>query len=54
MNKVNQAIEFLNTTDWKVIRHRDQLALGIPTELCQAEYEDLLERRQRARNKIKA
>lgn len=49
---MEKAQEYLINTDWKVIRHRDQLALGIPTTLCQAEYEDLLEKRQNARNKI--
>ena len=39
----------LSNTDWKVIRHRDQLDLGIPTSLTDAEYQVLLEERQKAR-----
>ena len=32
----------LNETDWKVTRHRDQLALGEDTSLTPEEYLDLL------------
>ena len=30
--------EFLNSTDWKVLRHIRQKALGVPTSLTEAEY----------------
>ncbi len=43
---------YLKDTDWKVIRHRDQLALGIPTSLTDGEYKALLEARQQARNAV--
>ena len=36
----------LNDTDWKVTRHRDQLALGITTSLTDEEYQALLTNRQ--------
>jgi len=50
---INQnARDFLNQTDWLVIRHRDQLALGIPTSLSLEEYIDLLNRRQKEREKV--
>lgn len=52
-NKTNaEAKEFLSASDWKVIRHRDQLAMGIPTSLTVTEYENFLEQRQIYRNKI--
>jgi hypothetical protein len=41
--------KFLNNTDWKVMRHIREKALGIPTSLSNAEYLDLeLERERRA------
>lgn len=40
---------FLNNSDWKVMRHIREKALGIPTSLSEAEYLDLeLERHRRA------
>ena len=51
--RINQESEqFLNETDWMVIRHRDQLALGIPTSLTEAEFRKLLEDRQQARDRV--
>jgi len=44
--------EVLNATDWKVIRHRDQLADGITTSLTAQEYQDLLDERQVHRDAI--
>ena len=41
----------LNNTDWKVIRHRDQLAQGIDTSLSDEEYQALLTERQSWREK---
>jgi hypothetical protein len=46
------ALELLASTDWKVLRHRDQLELGIPTSLTEQEFIDLLEQRQTARESI--
>lgn len=48
----NEVRNFLADTDWKVIRHRDQLNLGIETSLTSEEYIALLEQRQEARNKV--
>ena len=35
------ALALLAETDWQVIRHRDQLAMGSETSLPQSEYENL-------------
>jgi len=34
-------IEYLNKTDWKVLRHIRQKTLGVPTSLTENEYLDL-------------
>jgi hypothetical protein len=44
--------KFLADTDWKVIRHRDQVELGIATSLTAQEFQDLLSARQAARSAI--
>tara|TARA_Y100000361_G_scaffold154228_1_gene178891 strand:- start:2271 stop:2585 length:315 start_codon:yes stop_codon:yes gene_type:complete len=41
----------LNNTDWKMIRHRDQLAQGIDTSLSDEQYQELLIKRQNWREK---
>ena len=41
----------LNRTDWKMIRHRDQLASGVATSLTDEEYQTLLTSRQSWREK---
>lgn len=46
------ATKFLNNSDWKVIRHMDQLALGVETSLTTDEYLVLLQERQEARKKV--
>ncbi len=43
---------YLNDTDWMVIRHRDQLALGQTTSLTDEQYLDLLTKRQAARERV--
>jgi len=48
----NGARGFLANTDWLVMRHRDQLELGIETSLTQEQYLDLLNKRQEARKKV--
>lgn len=48
-----QAKQFLDSTDWEVIRHRDQLELGIPTSLTDEEFKALLQKRQEMRDQIK-
>ena len=47
-----EALNFLSSTDWKVIRHRDQLAANIPTKLTDEEYQELLKQRQKARDSV--
>lgn len=44
--------ELLNTTDWKVLRHMRQKALGIETTLSEEEYLDLERARQTAAESI--
>lgn len=46
------AYRLLDSTDWKVIRHRDQLAAGVATTLSEQEYNQLLSERQAARELI--
>lgn len=43
---------FLNTSDWQVMRHIRQKALGIPTTLSEEEYITLETQRQEAANNI--
>ena len=51
--KINaDATNYLTDTDWLVIRHRDQLALGQETSLTNEQYLDLLVKRQAAREKV--
>lgn len=45
-------LEFLTSTDWKVLRHIRQQALGIPTSLSEEEYLELEKQRQIASEKI--
>jgi hypothetical protein len=47
-----QEREFLNSTDWKVLRHIRQKALNIPTSLSDAEYQILEQQRQAAAARI--
>ncbi len=44
--------EFLNSTDWKVLRHMRQKALGVPTSLSDAEYLQLEQDRNAAAARI--
>lgn len=48
----NNAQSFLDSTDWKVLRHRDQQELGIATSLTGEEFQELLRQRQMAREVI--
>ena len=43
---------YLKDTDWLVIRHNDQLALGVTTSLSEEAFKDLLEKRQQVRENI--
>lgn len=44
--------EFLNRTDWKILRHIREKALGLPTTLSEQEYIDLETAREEAANSI--
>lgn len=44
-----EAQEFLNNTDWKISRHKEQLDLGIETSLTNDEYLKLISQRQERR-----
>ncbi len=46
--KSAQNRDFLNSTDWKVLRHIREQALGKPTTLSQAEYIELERQRDLA------
>ncbi|MEE3350451.1 MAG: hypothetical protein VZR09_10485 [Candidatus Gastranaerophilaceae bacterium] len=52
INTNEEAKNYLNKTDWLVIRHRDQLALGQTTSLTNEQYLDLLTKRQAARERV--
>ena len=47
-----QEREFLNSTDWKVLRHIRQKALNITTSLSDAEYIQLEQQREAAAARI--
>jgi hypothetical protein len=47
-----QEREFLNSTDWKVLRHIRQKALNIATSLSDAEYIQLEQQREAAAARI--
>jgi hypothetical protein len=46
------AKQFLADSDWKVLRHRDQIALGIATSMTEEEMTALQTARQAARDLI--
>jgi hypothetical protein len=45
-------LEFLSSSDWKVLRHLRQKTLGIATSLSEEEYLELENQRQDAANRI--
>lgn len=45
-------LTYLESTDWLVTRHRDQVAMAVATSLTDDEYKALLERRQQAREQV--
>ena len=47
-----QEREFLNSTDWKILRHIRQKALNITTSLSDAEYIELEQQREAAAARI--
>jgi len=48
----NSNRSFLNNTDWKVLRHLRETALGIATSLTEQEYLDLEQQRETAARNI--
>jgi hypothetical protein len=51
--KINEEARwFLSETDWKTIRHTDQVSMGVATSLADAEYQALLVERQLKRESI--
>jgi hypothetical protein len=44
--------EFLNSTDWKILRHMRQKALNVPTSLTDVQYLELEQQRQAASARI--
>jgi hypothetical protein len=52
-NKINaENREFLNSTDWKILRHLRETTLGVPTSLSQEQYLDLEQQRKGAASRI--
>jgi hypothetical protein len=51
---LDENIIFLNSTDYKVIKYKDQIDLGIATSITADEYKQLLIQRQAAREAIAA
>jgi hypothetical protein len=49
---IQAARQLLADTDWKVMRHRDQLDAGVPTSITAEEFAQLLVDRQTARDSI--
>lgn len=47
-----EAQKFLDESDWKVLRHRDQQDMGLATSLSGEEFQELLRQRQMAREAI--
>ena len=47
-----EAQAFLDASDWKVLRHRDQQDIGLATSLSGEEFQELLQQRQMAREAI--
>ena len=44
--------EFLNSTDWKILRHLRQKALNVPTTMSEVEFLELEQQRQAAAARI--
>lgn len=45
-----EAKDFLNSTDWKILRHKEQEELGLETSLTKEEYINLIQERQTRRD----
>jgi len=52
LSKNEEARTFLDSTDWKVTRHRDQTANGSTKSLIETKYKALLTERQKARDSV--
>lgn len=48
-NEKKEAEEFLQDTDWKILRHKEQQELGVKTSLSEEEYINLITERQERR-----
>lgn len=53
IDPATQAKDFLTNTDWKVLRHLEQLEKNTSTSLNQEDYQALLNERQKFRESIK-
>ena len=51
--KNKESIQFLADTDYKVLKYRDQMDMGHPTDLSIEQFQVLLAQRQAARDAIK-
>lgn len=47
-----EALQFLNETDWQIIRHKEEQDLGLETSLSDEGYQELITKRQEARRKV--
>ena len=45
LKRKEESIKFLQSTDWKVLRHIRQKALGVPTSLTEEQYLELEQQR---------
>lgn len=52
LEEKQNALQFLNQTDWKVLRHIREKAINIKTSLTEAEYLTLEQQRAEAASKI--
>jgi hypothetical protein len=47
-----ESLEFLNSTDWQIIRHKEEQDLGLETSLSDEEYLELITKRNKMRGKV--
>lgn len=47
-----EALEFLNSTDWQITRHKEEQDLEIETSLSNEEYLELITKRDESRRKV--
>lgn len=51
--EAEEAMSFVAKTDFKIIRHFEQIALSVPPTMSDKEFKDLMRAREKARLKIK-